>query len=192
MTVGLCILNFEFGRGERFSFWVTWVGLIGVIGLVGGGRVLVTELLDFHKLARNAAKRVGDADVVVEAGVRVGGLGMSGQEELAEMSGGDLEAGGGQINVVVVGEDVEDGLFANAVGGKAFLVQEPVLVATLVPVGDVARGNGVAELSQGGDDLFVGDTVFEHVVDEVPVGFGEGGDFAVTTTSRVRSGFGLV
>jgi hypothetical protein len=190
MTVGLCILNFEFGRGERFSFWVTWVGLIGVIGLVGGGRVLVTELLDFHKLARNAAKRVGDADVVVEAGFRVGGFGMSGQEELAEMSGGDLEAGGGQVDVVVVGQDIEHGFFANAVGSKAFLLQEPVLVTTLVPIGDVASGNGVAELSQSSDDFLVGDTVFEHVVDEVAVRFGEGGDFAVATASRVKSGFG--
>jgi hypothetical protein len=144
---------------------------------------LVTELLDLHELVGNAAKGIGDADVAVEAGVRVGGLGMSGQEELAQMSGGDLEAGDRQVNVVVVGQDVEDGFFANAVGSEAFLVQEPVLVATLVPVGNVARGNGVAELSQGSDDFFVSDTVFEHVVDEVALGFREGGDFAVTTAT---------
>ena len=142
---------------------------------------MVAELLDLHELVGDAAKGVGDADVVVEAGVRVGGLGMSGQEELAEMGGGDLEAGRREVDVVVVGQDVEDGFFANAVGSEAFLVQEPILVAALVPVGDVASGDGVAELSQGGDDFFVGDTVFEHAVDEVAVGFGEGGDFAVTT-----------
>jgi hypothetical protein len=164
---------------------------LGIFEVIRAAWVLVTELLDVHKLARNAAKGVGDADAVVEAGVRVGGLGMSGQEELAEMSGSDLEAGGGQVDVVVVGQDVEDRFFANAVGGETFLVQEPVLVAALVPVGDVARGDGAAELSQGGDDFLVSDTVFEHVVDEVALGFGERGDFAVTATIRVRSGIGL-
>ena len=152
---------------------------------------MVTEFLDFHELVGNAAKGVGDADAVVEAGVRVGGFGVGRQEELAEMSGSDLKAGGGQVNVVVVGQDVEDGFFANAVGSEAFLVQEPILVAALVPVGDVASGDGVAELSQGGDDFLVSDTVFEHVVDEVALGFGERGDFAVTATIRVRSGIGL-
>jgi hypothetical protein len=39
----------------------------------------------------------------------------------------------------------------------------------------------VADLSQGSDDFLVGDAVFEHVVDEVAVGFGQRGDFAVTT-----------
>ena len=92
---------------------------------------------------------------------------------------------------MVVGYDVEHGFFANAVGSQAFLVQEPVLVAALVPVGDVARGDGVAELCQGGDDLLVGDAIFKHVVDEVTLGFGEGSDFAVATPGRVRSGFGL-
>jgi hypothetical protein len=104
------------------------------------------------------------------------------------MSGGDLEAGGGQVDVVVIGEDVEDGFFADAVCGKAFLVQEPVLVAALVPVGNVARGDGVAELSQSGDDFLVGDAIFEHVVDEVTVGLGEGGNFAVAAAVRVKGG----
>src|SRR5689334_8847144 len=106
------------------------------------------------------------------------------------MGGGDLEAGGGQVDVVVVGQDIEHGFFANAVGSKAFLLQEPVVVATLVPVGNVARGDGVTELSQDSDDFLVGDAIFEHVVDEVTVGLGERGDLAVTTTSRVKSGFG--
>ena len=60
MDVGLGI--WEFGRRERFSFWFTWVGLVGI--LVGAG-VLVAELLGLHELAGNAAKGVGDADVVV-------------------------------------------------------------------------------------------------------------------------------
>ena len=92
MSVGLCVLNFEFGGREGISFWGTKVGMVGVIGV---GRILVAELLDFHELVGNAAKGVGDADVIVEAGVRVGGLGMGGKEELAEVSGSDLEAGGG-------------------------------------------------------------------------------------------------
>jgi hypothetical protein len=145
-------------------------GSVEILGVAG---ILVAELLDFYELAGNAAKGVGDADVVVEAGFRVGGLGMSGQEELAEVSGSDLEADGGKVNVVVVGEDVEDGFFANAVGGEAFLVQEPVLVAALIPIRDVASGNGVAELSQCGDDFLVGNTIFEHAVDEVTLGLGE-------------------
>ena len=50
---------------------------------------------------------------------------MASQEELAEVGGGDLEAGGGEVNIVVVGQDIEDGFFANGVGGEAFLVQKP-------------------------------------------------------------------
>jgi len=104
------------------------------------------------------------------------------KQNLTEVGGGDLEAGGGEVDVVVAGQDVEESFFTNAVGPEAFLVQEPILMAALIPVGDVARGEGVTELSQGGDDFVVGDTVFEHVVDEVAVGFGEGGNFAVTPT----------
>jgi hypothetical protein len=126
----LWILDLKFNGRERFD--------CGFVGVIGVGGVLVAELLDFHELTRNAAKGVGDADVVVKAGVRVGGLGMSGQQELTKVSGSNLEAGRREVNVVVVGQDVEHGFFANAIGGEAFLVQEPVLITTLVPVGDVA------------------------------------------------------
>jgi hypothetical protein len=37
----------------------------------------------------------------------------------------------------------------------------------------------VAEFSKGGDDLVIGSTVVEHLIDEVALGFGEGCDFAV-------------
>ena len=136
-----------------------------------------------EELAGDAAKGIGSADVMLEAGFRVGVFGTAGEQELAEVCGGDLKAHGRQLKSVVVIEDVEDAFFADAVGVKAFLVEEPILIAALVPVGDVASGDAVAELGKRGGDVVVRDAVLEHTVNEVAFEFGEGGDFAITATT---------
>jgi hypothetical protein len=48
----------------------------------------------------------------------------------------------------------------------------------------------VADFSEGGDDLVIGSTVVEHVVNEVALRFGERGDFAVAPSRWGTRGVG--
>jgi hypothetical protein len=117
--------------------------------------VVIVELLDLHELAGDAAEGVGGAEVVVEAGFGIDTMGLQGQEDLAEVSGDDLEASGTEVDIAVA-EDVEGGFFVELVGSEALLEEEPILVAALEPVGDIAGGEGVATLGESSDDVVVG------------------------------------
>ena len=86
------------------------------------------------------------------------------------MGGGDLQTHSGEVEGAIAVQGVQDGFFTNAVGIEALLVEEPILVTTLIPVRDVASGDGVAKLGNSGNDFVIGDTVFEHLVDEIAVG----------------------
>lgn len=69
------------------------------------------------------------------------------------------------------------------------MVVAPFLVAAAgFPIGDVALGDGVAEVVERGDDVFVGDAVIEHVIDEVALEFGEAGDDAVAAAAGGKNG----
>jgi hypothetical protein len=82
-------------------------------------------------------------------------MGLQGEKDLAEVSGDDLEASGTEVDIAVA-EDVEGRFFVELVGSEAPLQEEPILVAALEPVGDVAGGEGVAALGESGDDVVVG------------------------------------
>jgi hypothetical protein len=139
--------------------------------------VLITEFLDLDELASDAAKGVAGAEVIVEAGLGVGTMRLQREQDLAQVSGHDLEASGSQVGILVV-EDVKGGFFVESVSGEALLEQEPILVAALEPIGDVADGDVVTTLGKGVDNGAVRGGVFQHLVDEVAFGLGEGSDFA--------------
>jgi hypothetical protein len=93
------------------------------------------------------------------------------------VSGDDLEASGSEVDIAVA-EEVEGGFFVELVGSEALLQEEPILVAALEPIGDVAGGDVEATLGKGLDNGAVRGGVFQHLVDEVAFGLGEGSDFA--------------
>jgi hypothetical protein len=70
---------------------------------------------------------------------------------------------------------------------KGFLFLKPVLVTSELPIGDVLLFKVGAVITQGVDDLGVGETILEHHIDSVTDGLGFAGDFA--RASAV--GFGL-
>ena len=138
---------------------------------------MVVELLDLDELAIDAAKGVGGAQVQVEAGLGIDAMGLQGQKDLAEVSGDDLEASGGEVEVAVA-EDREGGFFVELVGSETLMEQEPVLEAALEPIGDVTGGEGETALGERLNDGGVRGAVFKQLVDEVAFGLREGSDFA--------------
>jgi len=141
--------------------------------------VTFCKFLEFDEDTGDTAKTVGQVEVLAEVGVRSIGMGLGEKEEFGEPGGGELEADLGKSGRVFSAE-VEESVLLEPGSVDALLCIEPVLVTTSIPIGDIARGNTDAEFVQSGNDLAVGGAVFEHVVDKVAVGLGEGSDFAVT------------
>ena len=139
------------------------------------------RFLQFEEQTGDATKAIGQVEILGEIDLGSIGIGLREQEKFGEAGGGELEANLRE-SCGSFGAEVKEGVLLDAGGGDAFLCIEPVLIATSIPIGDITRGDTNAEFIESVDDLGIGGAVFEHVVDEVAVGFGQGGDFAVTST----------
>ncbi len=107
---------------------------------------------------------------VLDQGVKEldGGQHLAGGLDLGEIGARFLEQLGGVFGL-------EAAFF------ECFLVLEPVLVAAVLPVGEVLDIEAFAGFAQFVDDDVIGQAVVEHAVDEVAGGFGQAGDFAATS-----------
>ena len=119
----------------------------------------------------------------LSAGGRIGGevlLVFGFEEELGEVSGGDLKADFGELAGVALAEVLEDVVLGEAVGDGAVLFGGPCFVAAAgFPVRDISFGDLDAVFVEGADDLFVRDMVAQHTVDHVAFEKGKASDFAV-------------
>ncbi len=128
--------------------------------------------------------------------VRVEGLGGQGDlvQAAADLGGGELQGGFGQAGGrLSLGQQIAIGFVAGMNFFAPDLFFEPVLVTAFMPMGEVGVVEGGALLVEFFDDGRVGGAVVEHLVDEVALGFGEPGDFAVAAAvgaEGIRGGLG--
>ena len=68
------------------------------------------------------------------------------------------------------------------------LFEAPLEVAAGGPIGNVTLGEGKAGIVEGGDNVFVWNTIPEHVIDHVALDFGKGSDAAFAAGFVWRAG----
>ena len=174
MGVGLRIDFFRVTIHGRFGFGSDVVVEVGVVGGI------FTALVEGDQLAGDSGKGVGQAEVEVDLGFGRLRAKRFGEQDLAELGDGELEADFGEISRVFGAEEVEQRILLEGGGLEPSLKLKPILVAAAVPIGNVARRDMESKLSERGGDVAVPGTVIEHLVNEVTLGFRKGRDFAIT------------
>ena len=178
--------------GSAVGFGAVLVRKPGVgegVGFSGG----VAVFLDVESFFADAGQ--GGKEAEIDIGIRLGiGNGELGKE-FAHADAGELEAEFLDFFRLVVFCQVTGEIEPGGDDFEAILVPEPILVAAVVPVGDVFFGDFVWQGWVGGffkalNDLGVGSAVGEELVDKVAELFGETGDFAVAAAARLRQGYG--
>jgi hypothetical protein len=96
------------------------------------------------------------------------------------LEGAELKGGMVELSGIEIGGEVRGGFLPGAGLGEPILFEEPVLVTALVPLGEVIGFEVFAVIAEPLDDVGIGDTVKEPVIDLVPDQFGQASDFAVT------------
>ena len=165
--------DFEFVVGEVFVD----VALFEFGGAVA--RAIVAELLELDDRAAEARERVGNANVLFDAGALVVAVSVTHfAKEFANGGGGELKAGFGESNRVGALKDFGEGFLSEAHFLTPELVFEPVLVAALFPFGETVWGDVFDGVAESVLNLVNGGTVFEHLIDLIADGFWEAGDLA--------------
>ena len=114
-----------------------------------------------------------------------GGGGLGVHQQGGQLGGGDLEADFGELLGIVLAEVIGEVVLEVSQAELVVLLGAPFLVAAAsAPVGDIAFGDGDAELGEGPDDFAVGDVVVEELVDHIALEFGQASDFAVAEALR--------
>ena len=91
-----------------------------------------------------------------------------------------MQADFGQFAGVVAAERVHEVILMEMQLDGEVLGETPFAIAAVgLPIGDVALSDFDADLLEGLDDMFLGNVVKEHAIDDVANGFGEARDFAV-------------
>jgi hypothetical protein len=111
----------------------------------------------------------GFVPVLLEGGEDLkGGNEAAGGLDFGGIGAGFLEQFGGVF-------DLETVVF------ELFLVFEPVLIAAMLPVGEVLKVEAFTGFAQFVNDDVVGEAVVQHAVDQVAGGLGKAGDFAAAS-----------
>jgi hypothetical protein len=145
----------------------------GVVLAAKGAAPIVALLLGGSELAVQTASQVNQFGEVVEVRFRVVGVGELLQKDLGEAGGGGLETDFRQFGGIVAAEKIEEVILIQAVVEHSLLFETPFDVTTCSPIGYVAFDEGEAGIVEGGDNIFVGKAVPEHVIDHVALDFGK-------------------
>ena len=150
----------------------------GIVSGAKGAAGVVALFLEEADFAIEAGKDIDHLGEGVEVGFDVLGTGGFLKEDLGQASGSGLEADLGEIGSVVASEVIEQVILVKAVFQESVLLKAPFEVAAAGPVGNVAFDYVEPHLLEGGDDVFVGDTIPEHTVDHIAVKFRQASDAA--------------
>jgi hypothetical protein len=149
-----------------------------VFGAEGFGGVIAI-FLEFAEFTAEAAEGADDAAIFEGFGGELG-AGDGVEEETGEVGGGELEADFRELRGVFDAKELQEVVLLDVMlDGEVLFVEPFAVAAASFPVGDVLFGDVVVEFFESGDDVFVRDTVLEHLVDEVAFEFGEASDDAV-------------
>ncbi len=109
-------------------------------------------------------------------------------EGFEDVEGAKLEGGVVDLGGVEVGREVGGRFLAGAGLVEPSLFEEPVLVAALLPLGEVIGFEADAVRAKALDDLGVGEPIEEPLVDLVADGFGQAGNLAVAAIGEGGEG----
>lgn len=150
----------------------------GIVGATQGALGVVALLLKRAELAVEAAEEANHSLIRFEIGFDVGSGNGFLKEDLRKARGGSLEADFGKFGGVVAAEVVNEVILIETVLENEILFEAPIFVTAGGPGRDVALENGEAEFAECPNDVFVGDAVAEHAVDQVAGVLGQPSDAA--------------
>ena len=110
------------------------------------------------------------------------------EEDLGDAGSGGLKTDFGQFGRIVAAEEIEEVILIEAIIENGFLFETPFEVAAGGPIGNVAFDELEAGLVEGGDNIFVGNTVPKHAIDHVALDFGKGGHAAIAADFAAARG----